>query len=169
MSTTDSDFFPSEIENLTPESVTSMLTKMIKIIKEDKKGNEERFAQIQDSIDKRMENFVNKFKGSQKDESSSVKTSSNPTKDEGESIKPSYEQSKLREASNEEGSFSDISRDSDEKILLHEDVLQPRVEDPHHDIKQGQACRNQEEDYRVCSTVRYDSSPQLEGQYDQSL
>ena len=54
MSTTDSDFSPSEVEKPTPESVTSMLTKMMKLIKEDKKGNEERFAQMQDSIDKRM-------------------------------------------------------------------------------------------------------------------
>ena len=122
MSTTDSDFSPSEIENPTPESITSMLTEMMKIMKEDKKGNEERFAQMQDSIDKRMENFVTKFKGSQNDENSSVKTFSNPTKDEGANMKPSYEQSKVREANNEEGSFSDVSRDSDGKVMIDEDA-----------------------------------------------
>ena len=90
---------------------------------------------MQDSIDKRMKSFVTKFKGSQNDENSSVKTSSNPTKDEGTNIKPSCDQSKVREANNEEGNFSEVSRDSDEKVLIDEDVLQPRVEDPHHDIK----------------------------------
>ena len=136
MSTTDSDFSPSQIENPTPESVTIMLTKMMKLIKEDMKGNEERFAQMQDSIDKRMENFVNEFKDSQKDENSSVKTSSNPTKDEGASIKPSSGQYKVREANTEEGYFSDVSRDLEEKVMIDEDVLQPRVEKPSHDIKQ---------------------------------
>ena len=39
MSTIDSDFSPSEIENPSPETVTQMLSKMMKFMKENKKDN----------------------------------------------------------------------------------------------------------------------------------
>ena len=81
MSTIDCDFSPTEIENRSPETATQMLSKMMKIMKEDKKDNEVRFVRMQESIDKMMENFATKFKGSSKDEISSIKTFSNPDKD----------------------------------------------------------------------------------------
>ena len=64
MSTIDSDFSPTEIENPSPETVTQMLSKIMKIMKEDKRDNEVRFVRMQEGIKKRMENFVHKFKGS---------------------------------------------------------------------------------------------------------
>ena len=54
MSTIDSDFSTVEIENMSPDTVTRLLSNMMKIMKQDKKDNEVRFVKIQESIDKRM-------------------------------------------------------------------------------------------------------------------
>ena len=162
MSTTDSDFSPSEIENPTPASITSMLTKMMKIMKEDKKSNEERFDQMQDSIDKRMENFVTKFKGSQKDENSSLKTSSNPNKGEGANVKPSSDQYNVQEA----GNLTDVSRDSEEKDMIDEDVPQPRVGEPHHDIKQVSFPANVDEHVEIRKTIPRLTTPESAAPFD---
>ena len=95
MSTIDSDFSPMEIENPSPETVIQMLSKMMKIMKEDKKENEVRFVKMQESIDKRMENFVTKFKGSSKDDDSSHKTSSYPDTDEEVKKKSKHNHDKI--------------------------------------------------------------------------
>ena len=62
MSTVDFDFSPTEIENSTREIITLMLLKMMKIMEKDRKGTEDRFVHIQESIDKRMEKFISKLK-----------------------------------------------------------------------------------------------------------
>ena len=63
-------------------------------MKGDKKDNEERFIQMQESIDKRMENFILKVKGSHKDENCSIKTSSKSSKEKGATLKPPTDQEK---------------------------------------------------------------------------
>ena len=65
-----------------------------------------------------MENFVTKFKGSSKDEHSSIKTSSNPDKD------------------NEESIFSEVSHESEDKDPGNEDSSQPKAGESPHGIKQ---------------------------------
>ena len=167
MSTTDSDFSPTEMENPTPETITTLLTKMMKIMKEDKKSNEERFAQMQNGIDKRMENFVMKFKGSQKDEHSSVKTSSHPTKDKEANTKPSSDQYKIREANTEEGDLSEVSRDMEEKdSMIDEEVLQPGVKEFPHDIKQVSFPANKNEHVEIRKTTPRLTTPESAAPFD---
>ena len=115
MSTIHSDFSPTEIENPSPETVTQMLSKMMKIMMEDKKENEVRFVKMQESIDKRMENFVTKFKGSSKDDDSSHKTSSYPDTDEEAKKKSKHNHDKIIYDANSKESVSEVSHEMERK------------------------------------------------------
>ena len=89
---------------------------MMKIKKEDKKENEVRFVKIQESIDKRMENFVTKFKGSSKGDDSSNKTSSSPETDEEAKKRSKHNHDKINyDANSKESSVSEVCHEMERK------------------------------------------------------
>ena len=90
---------------------------------------------MQESIDKRMENFVTKFKGSSKDDDSSNKTSSYSKTDKEAKKQSTYDHDKIKyEATSKEGSISEVSHLMEGKVSMNKDT--PLDEEPPHGIKQ---------------------------------